>query len=413
LSKGKGFLVEKIALTERSGYFCEWLEPGGNERVAPISFQGGNVKHWLIALSLALLLVLASALPALAAADLAAALDYLRTQQNADGGFGSGFGPGSTVASTADAVLAIVAAGDDPAAFQKEGNSTLDYLAANAAAANTAGDLAKLILAAVAAGQNPRTFGGTDSVARLEAMAGSDGRYATANDTYVSHLLAVLALASVRRPISSPAVDQILQAQQENGGWAWDGSQATPADTNTTAFAVQALAAAGQAGSEAVANALDYYRPIQNEDGGWPYQNPSDYGTATDANSTAVSIQALIAAGQDPAAWESSGSATPVDSLEAFQNPSGAFAWQASMPADNLLATVQALPALAGKAFPLATMAVGEASAASAAAAAPAASAPAPSTAPVTGGASLDPALLLSLSGLGLAAAGYALRRRR
>jgi hypothetical protein len=365
------------------------------------------MRHRILAVSLALLLVLGSALPALAATDLAAALDYLRTQQNTDGGFGSGFAPGSTPASTADAVLAIVAAGGDASAFQQGGIGPLDYLAANAAAVDTSGDLAKLILAAVAAGRNPRTFGGTDSVARLEGMAGSDGRIATANDTFVSHLLAVLALASVRRPISSAAVDQILQAQQENGGWAWDGSQATPADTNSTAFAVQALAAAGQGGSEAVADALDYYRAIQNEDGGWPYQSPSDYGTATDANSTAVSIQALIAAGEDLAAWESSGDVNPVESLEAFQNESGAFAWQAAMPDDNLLATVQALPALAGKAFPLSTMDVGEASEAAVAAA------PAPSTAPVTGGAGLDPALLLSLAGLGLAAAGYALRRRK
>ncbi len=369
------------------------------------------MRHRIFALSLALLLALASIVPALAAADLAAALDYLRTQQNADGGFGSGFAPGSTPANTADAVLAIVAAGGDAAAFEQGGNSTVDYLAANTTAVDTSGDLAKLILAAVAAGQNPRTFGGTDSVARLEAMAGADGRIATANDTFVSHLLAVLALASVRRPISAAAVDQILQAQQDSGGWAWDGTEATPADTNSTAFAVQALAAAGQAGSEAVGRALDYYRSIQNEDGGWPYQSPSDFGTATDANSTAVSIQALIAAGEDPAAWESSGGIDPVASLEGFQNESGAFAWQAATPGDNLLATVQALPALAGKTFPLATMAVGEASAQ--AATTPAPTAPAPLTAPETGGAGLDPALLLSLGGLAVAAAGYALRRRR
>jgi hypothetical protein len=369
------------------------------------------VRHRILAVTLALLLVLGSALPALAAADMAAALDYLRTQQNADGGFGSGFGPGSTVGSTADAVLAIVAAGGDPSAFQQDGNSPLDYLAANAAAVSTAGDLAKLILASVAAGQNPRTFGGSDSVARLEAMAGADGRIGTANDTFVSHLLAVLALASVRRPIPDAAVDQIVQAQQESGGWAWDGSEETAADTNSTAFAVQALAAAGQAGSQAVAGALDYYRAIQNEDGGWPYQSPSDFGTDSDANSTAVSIQALIAAGEDPAAWESSSGANPVESLEAFQNESGAFAWQAAMPDDNLLATVQALPALAGKAFPLARMDVGQAS--EAVGAAETAMPVAPTTVPETGGAGLDPALFLSLGGLGLAAAGYALRRRR
>ena len=92
----------------------------------------------------------------LAAADTDAALDYLQTQQNADGGFGSGFSPDSSVGSTADAILAIVAAGGDPAAFDQGGNTPLSYLEANASQRATGGDLAKLILAAVAAGENPR-----------------------------------------------------------------------------------------------------------------------------------------------------------------------------------------------------------------------------------------------------------------
>jgi hypothetical protein len=335
---------------------------------------------------------------------MAAALDYLRTQQNADGGFGTGMSPESTAGSTADAVLAIVAAGGDPATFDQDGVTPIAYLADQAAAVDNAGDLAKLIMAAVAAGENPRDFGGVDSVARLEGMAGADGRIGTDMDTFFSHLLAVLAMASVQRPLPDGAVAAITAAQQEGGGWAWDGSAATAADTNTTAFAVQALAAAGEADSDAVAAALDYYRAIQNEDGGWPYQSPSDFGTDTDANSTAVTIQALIAAGEDPAgdAWTTEAGTTPMSALEVFQNESGAFAWQAAIPDDNLLATVQALPALAGEAFPLATMDVGAASAA-----------PAPETAPETGGALLNPGLLLALSGLAVAGSGALLRRRK
>jgi predicted DsbA family dithiol-disulfide isomerase len=51
---------------------------------------------------------------------LQAALDWLRTQQQADGGFSNGFVPGSDPGATADAVLAIVAgeAGLDAAAAQ-------------------------------------------------------------------------------------------------------------------------------------------------------------------------------------------------------------------------------------------------------------------------------------------------------
>jgi hypothetical protein len=69
------------------------------------------------------------------------------------------------------------------------------------------------------------------------------------------------------------------------------------------------------------------------------------------------------------------------------------------MPDDNLLATIQALPALAGKAFPFATMAVGEAAA--------------PATVPQTGGALVNLTLPLLLGGLALAGGGYALSRKR
>ena len=357
-------------------------------------------------LVLVLVLSLVAAVPALAAIDTQAALGYLQTQQNADGGFGSGFSPESTVGSTADALHAIVAAGADPATIEQEGNTPLTYLADNAATVDNAGDLAKMIMAVVAAGENPRNFGGVDSVARLEGMADADGLFITANDTFFSHILAVLAMASVQRPLPDGATAAIIDAQQENGAWAWDGSAGTDADTNTTAFAVQALIAAGEPGDgEAVTAALDYYRAIQNADGGWPYQSPSSFGTDTDANSTAVTIQALIAAGEDPAAWTTAEGGDPVSTLEAFQNESGAFAWQAAMPDDNLLATVQALPALAGQAFPLATMDAGEPVSAPAAAA--------PVTAPETGGAVVGLALPLVLSGLALAAGGYALRRKK
>ena len=357
-----------------------------------------------VIVTLVIAAVLAASAPALAAADTNAALDYLKAQQNADGGFGSGFSPDSSLSSTADAVLAIVAAGGDLVAFDKGGNTPLTYLAGAAPSAAAGGDLAKLILAATAAGENPRQFGGVDSVAKLEALIGADGKIGTATDTFFGHCLAVLALKSAERPIPVAAVDLIKTAQQTGGGWAWDGSAATAADTNTTAVAVQALAAGGEASSSnTTAQALSYYHGIQNDDGGWPYQSPSSFGTATDANSTAVTIQAILAAGQDPAGaeWTTGTGQTPLAVLAALQNPSGAFAWQATVRDDNLLATVQALPALAGKPFPLATINVG-----------PAAAPPPASTMPVTGGPAIYLALPLILAGLALAAGGYALRRK-
>jgi LPXTG-motif cell wall-anchored protein len=300
--------------------------------------------------------------------------------------------------------LAIAAAGADFATFDQEGNTPMTFLAANAPSTATGGDLAKLILAAVSAGENPRALGGVDSVAKLEGMIGADGRIGGEMDTFVAHVLAVLALRSAERPIPAETILFITDAQQEGGGWAWDGSAETTADTNTTAFAVQALVAGGEASDgDAVSAALVYYEGIQNDDGGWPYQSPSDFGTATDANSTAVTIQAILAAGQDPAgeSWTVNDAATPYQALEELQNESGAFAWQAAIPDDNLLATVQALPALVGKPFPLVTMDVGDAAEGS------------PGALPDTGGAVPSPAMVLIASGLALAGGGLAYRRRQ
>jgi prenyltransferase beta subunit len=359
------------------------------------------MRNRIMVVTLVLAALLSGALPVLAAIDTTAALDYLKSQQNADGGFGSGFSPDSTVGSTADVMLAIVAADGDPASFDQDGNTPVTYLAANAATAATSGDLAKLILAAIAAGENPRQFGGVDSVAKLEGTIGADGKIGTETDTFVGHALAVLALKSAQRPIPSAAIEYTRNAQQDDGSWAWDGSAGTAGDTNSTAYAVQALVAAEASGSDAMTQALAYYAAIQNDDGGWPYQNPSEYGTATDTNSTAVTIQAIIAAGQDPAGaeWTTEDGNTPVTALEALQNESGAFAWQAAMPDDNLLSTIQALPALAGKAFPFASMDVGPAAA--------------PVTVPHTGGAVASLALPLLLSGLALAGTGYVLGRKK
>lgn len=394
LPRGKGFVFSNKGPNRKVGALF----------VAKSVERGTEMQKRIMMVTLVVAAVLAAAAPALAATDTTAALGYLEAQQNVDGGFGSGFSPDSSVSSTADAVLAIVAAGGDPAAFDKGGNTPITYLAAQAPSAATGGDLAKLILAATAAGENPRQLGGVDSVAKLEALTGTDGKIGAATDTFFGHCLAMLALKSAERPIPAAAVDLIRAAQQTGGGWAWDGSEATAADTNTTAVAVQALTAAGEAPtSKAMIQALSYYKGIQNEDGGWPYQSPSSFGTATDANSTAVTIQAILAAGQDPAGaeWTTATGQTPVAALEVLQNPSGAFAWQAAMRDDNLLATVQALPALAGKPFPLATMDVGLAT-----------TPPAPETIPVTGGPAISLALPLILAGLGLASGGYVLRRK-
>lgn len=353
----------------------------------------------------AIVLALVLALPALA--DGGGAIAWLQARQNPDGGFG---GPPSTVGATADVVLAAAAAGQDALAWSRDGHTPYTFMQANAAGITSVGDLSKSILALVAGGKNPRDLGGADLVTRLEGLLGANGRYGSSglvND----QAYAMIALAGVRRPIPAAAIDALLAQQIEDGTWSWNGDT-TPGlgDNNTAAMAVIALRAAGVPADHAqIQKTLAHFEGQQNPDGGFPYIKPSPYGTASDANSTAVVMWAIRAAGQDPAggAWKYEGQdgLSPLDRLRAFQNPSGAFRWQDAIADDNMMATLQAPIALELKTLPFATMDVGEA-------AAPGAAEPAPAVLLPESGANLwllVPALLGG--GAALVAAGLRVRR--
>ena len=83
-------------------------------------------------------------------------------------------------------------------------------------------------------------------------------------------------------------------------------------------------------------------------DGGFAY-GPADPLVA-DANSTALVSQALIATGEDSASpkWGNAPLA-----LALFQTPSGGLRYMATVEEPNLLATVQAIPAMEGLSLPV------------------------------------------------------------
>lgn len=270
---------------------------------------------------------------------LAQGMAYVLAQQNADGGFSNGWTPDSDFGTTADVVVALAAlAQTDQEAFPAPTSDPLVFISEQVAAAETlgAGVLSKVITAAVAAGADPRAFAGHDLVSELLAAQDEAGLFGMG---MFEHCLALIALQNSGEDVPEGALEAVLGSQNEDGGWGFMAGERS--DTNTTGLCLQALALTEQA--EAIAAGLDYLAAIQNEDGGWPYQNPSDYGTDSDANSTALVLQALIALEQDLAAWN-----TPQVWLAGLQNPSGAFAYQVAFPDDNFLATVAALPALAG-----------------------------------------------------------------
>ena len=292
------------------------------------------------------------------------ALEWLRSQQQDDGGFGA---PGVT----ADVILALVSAWEDPNLWLKNGKSPLDYLESQALTYTTpytytwgssvytvtaVAQTGKLAVAAAAAGAvdpDTGTFGGVNLKQRLdENLAWSPGDLSNFDRVW-----AVLGYAALGESIPSDLVNSIRDRQLSSGGWEY--SSGWGADSNTTSLAIQALVAAGEPlTSTVLISATGYLHSIQNEDGGFPYAKPSIWGTETDANSTAMVIQALIAMGEDAQTWliAPGGRLTvhsPVESLLALQQVGGPFNWKVQSPGSRLMATAQALPALADQAFPI------------------------------------------------------------
>lgn len=309
---------------------------------------------------------------------------WLARQISANGGFVAPFGA-PDLSNTAYSVLGLHAAGVGGNAS----NQALTWLKTQVAAGMAGSDgrddpgrLAFTVLAAVSAGQNPRAFGGTKAannlVARLLATArtrGPDaGLFGTADPTFDGAFrqgaaLAALKAAGVATSRIAPELGWLTRQQCGNGLWTSyradvttpcppaDPNTFTGPDTNSTGLAVQGLAAYGERPRRA--QALASFKAIQTSDGGFPFLAVA--GQSSDPNSTALSIQALLAEGVGPALpGYRVGTAGPYDALAAYQlgcsdpyRDRGAFFFPGSRAA-NVLATVQAVPAMAKVTLPLA-----------------------------------------------------------
>jgi hypothetical protein len=250
-------------------------------------------------------LLLAVPASAMAATDLGRAergLGYIASRQKANGSVPA-FSP---IGSTADAVLAAVAVGQGRGVVK----DALGYLSRQVTAGKVDGIglRAKVVLAVTAAGRDPRAFGGTNLVAALRSAI-SGGRFGTA--AVFDDALATLALEGAGLKPSLSVTDWLRNAQCPDGGWAYDEpynpstddascDDGTPgdyftSDSNTTSYVVQALEAANRATFDA--DPFAFFDTVRDDArGGWSY---SAGFIATDANSTALVLQAYAAAG-DP-----------------------------------------------------------------------------------------------------------------
>ncbi|HEY5486068.1 MAG TPA: prenyltransferase/squalene oxidase repeat-containing protein [Candidatus Limnocylindrales bacterium] len=254
------------------------------------------------------------------------ALAFLLAAQRADGSLDGSIGE------TADFVVGAAAVGFDPATLRGcsgTATSALDYLAtASDAAATDAAKTGKAALAVVAAGGDPAAFRGRDLVARLSALYNS-GTGAYGDGSTFSESFAILAVRGDGRDVAAAALTELKALQDPDGSWSYGKVPvaAGQGDTNSTAIALMALDAAGDHSLDATG--LAYLRSQQLADGGFPYQNSNAFGPpASDADSDAIVLQALVAAGQDPAgsSWLQ-GSNSVLTQLRASQAAGGGFAY--------------------------------------------------------------------------------------
>ena len=309
---------------------------------------------------------------------------WLANQIKANGGFVRNFGKPDPV-DTAYAVIGIRSVGVDQAAatlattYLKKHIGTEIQLGGH----DSPGGLAEYIMAAKANGLDPRHFGGNAAknnlVARLLATArtkGADkglfGVQAPTFDGAFRQGLALAALKAVNVAASDTRVTAgiawLTKQQCANGMWQAYRSDPTTAcadadpatfsgpDTNSISLAVQGLAAWGK--FPRATSVLPSLRSIQSSDGGFPYVAAP--GQASDPDSTALVIQAILAENNSPngSIW-SKGASSPYTALASYQlgctSPDfGAFFFPGST-AGNTFATVQSVPAIAGKKFPVAS----------------------------------------------------------
>ncbi|MEA3076402.1 MAG: hypothetical protein QOF60_1310 [Actinomycetota bacterium] len=268
------------------------------------------------------------------------AIAFIASQQNADGGFGD-----APDTETPDAALAIADAAQRTTVYDKAaalaavrsvakgGNSALHYLDDLSAKSNlSVGKAAEIVMVAASVGLNPAAFdpdgdGAVDLVAKIDASKQSNGSYA---GTYYFTVQVALVQPLLGRPVAADTLAYLRAGQRADGGYNFNGDQATGSfdgsDTDITSLVVQALAAAGVAGTDAgVRRALDFLATQQNADGGF---KPS-FSTDSNPGSTRGVVLALAAAGFDPLStcWRGgsspAGVKTPDDYLRAQQAASG------------------------------------------------------------------------------------------
>ncbi len=287
------------------------------------------------AATVALGLTLASAaLPARAEAAEPAierAVSYLRGAQNDDGGWGPVPGARSSPLHAGWVAIGLAAAGVAP------GERAAAYFTGRGSVTRRPADLERTLLAVAASG------GDTGALAeRLRSRQRPDGSFAGLVNVTA---FGAVALRAAGAPADDPAVrdaGRFVAANQNGDGGFSFARRGAPSGTDDTGAAVMGLVAAGRRATPTVERAVRYLEGQRNDDGGWPLTQAG----ASNSQSTAWAVQALLAA--------EAGDVEPgLEYLRRMQREDGSVRYSHTSEQTPVWVTGQALAALARRTLPV------------------------------------------------------------
>ena len=272
--------------------------------------------------------------------------EYLLSAQNADGGFGARPGQSSTQLFSGWAALGLAAAGYNAQRVSKSGHTLSGFLSSGVRTDTDPGSVERTVLAVAAAGLDPANFGGHDLVAALERDVGGDG--SVSGQTNLTSF-AVLALRAAGVAPRSATVSWLIHQEDDDGGFNF-ASRGAVSDVDDTGAALQALAGVpGTSAARARGRAVQFIQRQQDHDGGFP----TSPGAGSNAQSTAWAVQGLLAAGASGATVNRA-----LSYLDALIASDGHVRYSRSSDQTPVWVTAQAAMALAEKPLPLAPVAV-------------------------------------------------------
>ena len=277
-------------------------------------------------LLIALLALLVVVVPA-QAASLSSSGSFLASSLDANG-CARESGAAASVNLTSWAALGLVAS-------DRSAGSAAACIERHAKALTSTTDIELAVLALAAAGRNPSNAGGRNLVQAIQASLRS-GRIGT---LVASNQFGILALKAAGAPIPTAAKRTLLADQNRDGSW--PVSPGSDGDSNLTASGIMAAVAAGIAPTNTkVVRAVVALMRFRSRNG---YALTA--GSPPDAQSTAWALQGLAAVGKRDRAAEAY--------LASLQRSNGSFAYQRGLAITPVWVTAQAALGLARRPLPL------------------------------------------------------------